>query len=463
MNRLWVRLTLAFALAVLIGIGTVAVLADIAIGREFRDFIARNEADLQSSALATELVSHFEAYPNWEGVDQVISQFTPRRGHDFGSPPPGSAPGGGRAGPQLVVADAAGRIVYDSYHRRLNEFLSPAERELAAPLQSDENTIGYLAILPGPIDSLRPVELNFIAGSRQNLLIAALLAGGVAIVLGVAFSRSLAQPLSRLAAAARAIAANDLTQRVQPGGTAEVVEVGHAFNEMAASLEKAEELRRNLVADVAHELRTPLSVLQGNLSGLLDGVFPLEMAEVARLYDETRLLSRLVDDLRELAQAEAGQLHLDLHPIDVADVVRSTVEAFSAIAAEQQVILTSKAPSDVPPARADRERLAQVLRNLLANALRHTPPGGAIRVTASSRPGWVEVNVSDTGEGIAAEDLPHVFDRFWRSDKSRARETGGSGLGLAIARRLIEAQGGQIGAESELGRGSRFWLRLPLV
>jgi len=250
---------------------------------------------------------------------------------------------------------------------------------------------------------------------------------------------------------------------VQPGGTAEVIEVGHAFNEMAVSLEKAEELRRNLVADVAHELRTPLSVLQGNLSGLLDGVFPLEMTEVARLYDETRLLSRLVDDLRELAQAEAGQLHLDLRPIDAADVVRSTVEAFSAVAAEQQVTLTGDAPSDLSPARTDPGRLAQVLRNLLANALRHTPPGGSIRVTASSRPGWVEVSVSDTGEGIAEEDLPHVFDRFWRSDKSRARETGGSGLGLAIARRLIEAQGGQIGVESELGKGSRFWLRLPVV
>ena len=163
---------------------------------------------------------------------------------------------------------------------------------------------------------------------------------------------------------------------------------------------------------------------------------------------------------RELAQAEAGQLHLDLHPIDMPAVVHSTVEAFSAAAAEQQVALTGDASSDLPPARADPERIAQVLRNLLANALRHTPPGGSISVTASSRPGWVEVSVSDTGEGIAAQDLLHVFDRFWRSDKSRARETGGSGLGLAIARRLIEAQGGQIGVESQVGQGSRFWFRL---
>ncbi len=463
MNRLWVRLTLAFALVALIGIGAVAVLADIAIGREFRDFIARNEADLQSSELAAQLVAYFEARQNWEGVDRAIGQFVPQRGRGFG--PAGDPRGRGRAGPQLLVADVDGRIVYDNYHLRLNEPLSPTERKLAAQLQSGENTIGYLAMLPGPVDSLRPVERNFIEGSRQNLVSVALLAGGVAIVLGLAVSRSLAQPLNRLAAAARAIAANDLTQRVEPGGAAEVIEVGHAFNEMAASLEKAEALRRNMVADVAHELRTPLSVLQGSLSGLLDGVFPLEMAEVARLYDQTRLLSRLVEDLRELAQAEAGQLRLNLRPIDVSTVAQTTVEAFSAIAAEQQVTLTGDLPSSLPPVQADSERVAQVLGNLLANALRHTPPGGSIRVTAASRPGGVEVSVSDSGEGIAAEDLPHVFDRFWRSDTRtrHVRETGGSGLGLAIARRLLEAQGGQIGVESEIGKGSRFWFRFPVI
>ncbi|HLF26679.1 MAG TPA: ATP-binding protein [Anaerolineae bacterium] len=459
MNRLWVRLTLAFALVVLIGIGAVAVLADVAIGRGFRDFIARYEASLQSSALATELVTYFETHQTWAGVDRAIAEFVPER--DRVSGPPASGPGRRRAGPQLLVADAAGRIVYDNYDRRVNEFLSNPERQVAAQLQSGQDTIGYLAMLPGPSDSLRPEERTFIEGSRRNLVVAALVAGGVAIVFGVAFSRGLAQPLNRLAAAAHAIAANDLSQRVEPGGAAEVVEVGHAFNEMAASLEKAERLRRNLVADVAHELRTPLSVLQGNLSGLLDGVFPLEMAEVARLYDETRLLNRLVEDLRELAQAEAGQLRLDLRPIDVSAIVRSTVEAFSAAASEQQVTLTGETASELPPVVADAERVAQVLRNLLSNALRHTPAGGKIEVSASHRAGWVEVSVSDTGEGIAAGDLPHVFDRFWRGDKSRGRETGGSGLGLAIARRLIEAQRGQIGVESQVGQGSRFWLRLP--
>ncbi|MGH8630105.1 MAG: sensor histidine kinase [Burkholderiales bacterium] len=360
-----------------------------------------------------------------------------------------------------MLADAGGRIVYDNRGQRVGDQMSASERDAAIALESPGTVVGYVAIIPGPVDQLRPGERAFIGQVGQSLLIAALLAGGVGLALGAALSRNIARPLNRLAAAARAIAAKDLSQRVEPSGAAEVVAVGRAFNDMAASLEKSEELRRNLVADVAHELRTPLSVLQGNLTALLDGVYPLEPAEIARLADEARLLSRLVDDLRELAQAEAGQLNLNLQPIDVAGIVQGTINAFSATAGERQIALSANLPPELPPVQADAERVAQVLRNLLSNALRHTPPGGSICVAASSAPNWVEVSVSDTGEGIAEADLPHVFDRFWRGDKSRDRETGGSGLGLAIARRLIEAHGGQMGVESAQHRGSRFWFRLP--
>ena len=456
MNRLWVRLTLAFALVLLIGISVVALLADVAVGREFRGFIARNEVDPEGSGLVSNLVAYFDARGSWVGVDAVMAKITSRWRRGLG-------PDASRFGPEVLIADAGGSIVYDSHGLRVNESLSGAEREAAMLLQLQGRMIGYFTIVDLPPGALRPEEINFIDRARQNLIVAALLAGGVAIVLGVAFSRSLAGPLNRLAVAARAIAAHDLTHRVELRGTAEVVEVGHAFNDMAVSLEKAEELRRNLVADVAHELRTPLSVLQGNLSGLLDGVFPLEMDEIARLYDETRLLGRLVEDLRELAQAEAGQLRLDLRPTQLADVARAIVEAFSVSAAELQVSLTAETPADVHPVQADSERVTQVLGNLLSNALRHTPPGGEVHVKVFDAPGAVEVSVSDTGEGIAAEDVPHVFDRFWRSDRSRARETGGSGLGLAIARRLIEVQGGRIGVESKPGQGSRFWFRLPFA
>jgi two-component system OmpR family sensor kinase len=232
---------------------------------------------------------------------------------------------------------------------------------------------------------------------------------------------------------------------------------------MAASLQKAEQLRRNLVADVAHELRTPLSVMQGTLTAQLDGVFPLDLEETAKLYDETRLLSRLVDDLRELAQAEAGQLQLNLGAINLERVIASTAVAFQAMASEQQANLITAVPDQLPLVRADSERVAQVLRVLLSNALRHTPANGTITIAAASFADLVEVSLRDTGDGIAPDELPYVFDRFWRGDKSRARETGGSGLGLAIARQLIEAQNGSIGVESTNGQGSRFWFRLPIA
>jgi len=228
-------------------------------------------------------------------------------------------------------------------------------------------------------------------------------------------------------------------------------------------------LRQNTVADVAHELRTPLSVLQGNLWAILNDAYPLEKAENARLYDETRLLNRLVEDLGELALADAGQLDLNVRPTDVAQVIRHTVDNFALAAEAQEADLSAQLPNDVPPAEADPDRVAQVLRNLLVNALRHTQSGGAVTVEAFARNGVLEIAVVDTGEGIAPIDLPHVFERFWRADPARSRGDGetplgsGTGLGLAVAESLVEAQGGRIWAESALGEGSVFRFTLPLV
>jgi signal transduction histidine kinase len=236
---------------------------------------------------------------------------------------------------------------------------------------------------------------------------------------------------------------------------------------MATDLEQAETLRRNLVADVAHELRTPLSVLQGNLRAILDDVYPLDKSEVARLYDQTRLLGRLVKDLHELAQAEAGQLQLNQQPIDLGKLIGDTVATFTPVAEAEDVILSIQIPDDLPPVRADSARIAQVLHNLLANALRHTPAGETISLRAGFETGehsQVWLAVQDTGEGIPSEHLPHVFDRFYRADPARSRSAGGAGLGLAIVRAIVESHGGQVSAASDgkLGRGSTFTVRLPV-
>jgi two-component system OmpR family sensor kinase len=461
MNRLWVRLTLAFALVAVIGIGLAALLANLAINNEFRSFVGRSEATSQSSDLATKLVSYYTAQQSWNDVGTIL---IPSRPPKDGAPQPGS-PQPDRFGPplSLIVADANDTIVFDSGQRRVGETLSQTERDAATALQELDQTVGYFVFTPGPVATLRPPEQFFIDQVRQNLVLAALLASASGAVLGLLFSRTLTRPLDRLAQAARAIAAKDLTQRVKPGGTVEVANVAVAFNEMASSLQRAEELRRNLVADVAHELRTPLSVMQGTLTAQLDGVFPLDLSETAKLYDETRLLSRLVDDLRELAQVEAGQLPLNIGAIDLKRVISATVSAFDGVASEKQIVLNDAAPDKLPPVKADSERVAQVLRVLISNALRHTPASGAIIVEAAPLAGQVEVSVRDDGDGIAPDELPYVFDRFWRGDKSRARESGGSGLGLAIAKQIIEAQGGSIGVESRSDAGSRFWFRLPIT
>jgi signal transduction histidine kinase len=231
---------------------------------------------------------------------------------------------------------------------------------------------------------------------------------------------------------------------------------------MAGNIEQQEQLRRNMVGDVAHELRTPLTNLRGYLEAVRDGLISPDNALVDNLYEETMLLNRLVADLHELAQAEAGQLTLVRTATPLREVVELAVGILQPQAAAKEIRLSVDIPEALPDVNIDRERIGQVLRNLLSNALAHTPSGGEIGVAAKQVEGFVEVSVRDTGEGIAPEHLPHVFDRFYRVDRSRTRQTGGYGLGLAIVKQLVQAHGGVITAESEVGRGSIFRFSVPV-
>jgi len=246
-------------------------------------------------------------------------------------------------------------------------------------------------------------------------------------------------------------------------GEGEVASLAEAFNSMAADLGYAEQLRRNMVADVAHELRTPLSNIQGYLEAIRDGMVEPDAAAIRSLNEETSLLSRLVNELQELSLAEAGELKLVYQAEDITNLVKQAVAPWQPQLTAGEISLSLELPGDLPPVSIDWQRVNEVLHNILENAVAHTHKGGIIKVTASQKGKWVEVSVSDTGEGIPAEDLPHIFERFYRVDKSRARATGGSGLGLTIAKRLIEAHNGTIAVESKLGKGSRFSFTLPLA
>jgi signal transduction histidine kinase len=249
-----------------------------------------------------------------------------------------------------------------------------------------------------------------------------------------------------------------------PRGSDEIRALATAFNDMGERLQTAETLRRNLLADVAHELRTPLTVLQGNLRAILDDVYPLDKEEIARLYDQSRHLNRLVNDLHELAQADAHQLPLHRQSTDVNRLVQSAVDMLEPLADEKMVKVTVATAAPIPALSVDQARLTQAVQNLLTNAVRHTPEGGAIGVSVAERDAAVVIMVQDTGEGIAADHLPYVWDRFYRTDRARARDSGGTGLGLAIVRAIVESHGGTVSVASDgIGKGSAFTIHLPLT
>jgi signal transduction histidine kinase len=307
-------------------------------------------------------------------------------------------------------------------------------------------------------------EVGVVRRINRALLLAALAAGTAGLLLSFALGRRILKPVEALTRAARRMEAGDLGQRVAVAGRDEIAELAQAFNAMAERRATAERLRRDLVSDVAHELRSPLTNLRCQIEALQDGLAPLTPEVLDSLHEEARLLETLIDDLQDLALAEAGQLDLERGPLDLAREVERAVKAFGPLAESKGLRIEIELSPDLLPVDADARRLAQILRNLLGNAVTHTPPGGLIRVTAQAMGdagGEIEVRVADSGAGIPAEHLPFLFERFYRTDASRSRETGGAGLGLAIVKQLAAAHGGRVWVESAVGRGSVFGFSLP--
>jgi len=267
----------------------------------------------------------------------------------------------------------------------------------------------------------------------------------------------MAAPVDDLVEAAGRISGGDYTARVREDGAPELRSVAHAFNAMTAQLEASEKQRRSFLADVTHELRTPLSVIRGQAEGIADGLYPADPAHLAPIIEATQTLARLVDDLRTLALAETGHLQLQKEPIDMATLINDTVGSFESQAQAKGVTLAADIAGELPTVSADAVRIRGVIANLLANAIGHTPSGGSVRVTAVRADGAISISVTDTGEGIPADLLPRIFDRFVKTPGS-----GGSGLGLAIARDLVTAHGGTITAESTVGSGTSVRFTLPL-
>jgi signal transduction histidine kinase len=417
------------------------------IATEMEDYAAIS-AQYRSLQIRSQLYFHYLDKGSWEDVQPVVEAL-------------------GVSGTRIILVAVNGTVVGDSKRELLGANYTDSSNdalEMSLVRGGVKEVLGHAYITSDP--ATEPYVTPFLKLSssiNRSLLLGGSLAIGIALLLTFVLSRRMTSPIEVLAKAARRLGHGDLSQRVRLQGESEVTALAEAFNSMAADLEYAEQLRRNMVADVAHELRTPLSNIQGYLEAIRDGVVEPDAAAIRSLSEETYLLSRLVNELQELSLAEAGELKLVYQAEDIANLVKQAVTPWQPQVMARELSLSVELPDDLPLVNIDWQRVNQVLHNILENAVAHTPKGGTINVATSQKGKWVEVSVSDTGEGIPAEDLPHIFERFYRVDKSRARATGGSGLGLTIARRLIEAHGGTITVQSKLGQGSRFSFTLPVA
>jgi histidine kinase len=306
---------------------------------------------------------------------------------------------------------------------------------------------------------------SFQASFNQALLLALLAAGVVAILISLLLSRGVVAPVRVLTTASQRIADGHYNERVPAAGSDELGQLAHSFNQMAEKLEQVESMRRQLIGDVSHELRTPLTAIKGSMEGLMDGVLPATPEIYQQIHQEADRLARLVDDLQELSRVEAGAYELKVRPLDVSVLAQTVIKRLSSQSESKHISVNFDLAPNLPPVLADEDRAMQVLTNLTGNALQYTPDGGKIFISGKRVDGEIQISVHDTGIGIPPEHLAHIFDRFYRVDKSRSRQSGGgSGIGLTIANALVEAHGGRIWAESAgEGQGSTFTFTLPIA
>ena len=336
--------------------------------------------------------------------------------------------------------------------------------EVVAPASFARHIAVMEALQGAEATMVADLDHNFHAAVREALFVAASAAFLAAVMVSIFVARQIVVPIREMMQASRRIAAGRYYERVQVSTDDELGELALSFNQMAATLEQTEARRLELFGDVAHELRTPLTSIKGYMEGLLDGVVPAEPATFELVHREADRLQRLVQDLQDLSRVEAGKVKLERRPLQIATAAAATIEQLRPQFEAKGVHIESHLPPGLPLVLADEDRIGQVLLNLVGNALQYTPPAGRVRVEARPDGDAVHVAIQDTGIGISVEHLPHVFERFYRVDKSRSRTGGGSGIGLTIARRLVELQGGRIWAESAgPGQGSTFHFTLPVA
>lgn len=453
-----IRLILSFALIVLVSVTSVVLIARWSAAKEVYTFMFRGGMSGNQGLVGT-LENYYQTHQSWDGADVLLSSVGNGQGRGQGSP--GNGPGMGQMMNQkLLLADSQGNVVAETGNPSPAGRLSEADLAGAIPLMVNDQVVGYLIPEAG-IHFTQADEARLVNGLNNAALTAGLITGGVSLLLALLLAYQLIRPVHLLTAATEKLARGDLNQRVAVRGNDELATLGYAFNSMASSLQQAEETRRAMTADIAHELRNPLAVQRANLEAMIDKVYPLTIENINPVLEQNQLLTRLVGDLQTLALTDAGQLHLERIPTDFSDLVKRIVERFVPQADSRQIHIDIHSKDRLPLISLDSGRVEQILGNLLSNALRYTPDNGQISLEVSSAPSEVQLSVHDSGPGIPEESLPHIFDRFYRADRSRSRAEGGAGLGLTIARQLAEAHGGRLIAHNHPEGGAVIILTLP--
>lgn len=457
----------AFALIVFVSVGSMVWIARQSTASEVRTFMFPGGMASRDEMLQT-LAEFYQTHHSWDEVDTLFTRGSGGRG--FGWQNQGRMQGtnsmmhGMKINQRIQVADDQGIVFYDSANQSGGSKWTAEVFTLADEIRVGNQIVGYLLIEGGMMFS-HADESRLVQRLNRAAIVAAAIGGGVGLLVAILLSITLDRPIRELTQAARQIQAGNLSQRVNVRGDDEIGLLARTFNQMAEALEKAEQTRRTMTADIAHELRNPLAIQRAHLEALIDGVYPLSVASLQTILEQNHLLTRLVEDLRTLALTESGQLSLEKTIVGVEQLITRITDTFQAQATERQIRLSlpdwSKDGMALLEISGDPTRLEQILGNLLSNALRYTPTGGEIKIGIEDTGEQVKIMVEDSGPGIPEADLPYIFERFYRADRSRSRSEGGSGLGLAIARNLALAHGGWLEAANSSQGGAVFTLTLP--
>ena len=458
-----IRIILSFLLVISISLLGVSILVRQNAQHEVQTFLGRGGL-IGAESLVDDLEAWYRVNQSWAGAEALM----PANDHDA-SGGAGAGGGSGPGGPQqgqrrlntIRLADAEGIIIYDPVNAA-NIGTASANDAASIALTQDGVVVGYL--LPQEDSYAQEnalFEARFLERINRASLIAAMISGAAALVLALLLAYFLTKPVNQLVEATEGVARGNLSYRVDIDKPKEFARLGGTFNRMAQELQEAEKRRKNLTSDIAHELRTPLAVQRAHLEAMADGVFPLTKENLLAVQDQNHLLNRLVEDLRLLTLADAGQLELDMQLVDMYQVISDVIEQFGAKAREKKIVI-EKDLQHCPMVRADAQRIQQIIQNLLQNGVRYTPEGGTLFIQLMYQGGKVICSVRDTGEGIPDAALPYIFDRFYRAERSRTKVAGGTGLGLAIARNLAEVHHGSLSAKNHPEGGAEFVLTLPV-